>query len=218
MSFIDPISSEAFSSFGGQGPLSDEMLSRSIGPGIGASIPGGGAAAAGGMGSMLAPLSMASTALGAVGTMVQGVMGFVGGQQQAKQAQQAAARASLVSGVNTQEALLRGGSTLGQAATIAAASGGGLGGSTTGVLNQIAGKTYFNARMAAYKGITEAESDEYMAKVDKDNAINSLISGFGGAAAQGVAGGLKENFRQSILQSKAAQTGEIGPYETGQLF
>ena len=42
----------------------------------------------------------------------------------------------------------------------------------------------FNARAAAYRGATEADADEYQAKVDKDNAINALIGGFTGAVGQ----------------------------------
>jgi hypothetical protein len=187
---------------------------------VGALAPGitdaglGAAGAAGGMAGfagMLGPLSMMSTGIGAAGAAIQGIMGFVGGQQQAKAAQLAARQASLTAGVNTQESLVQGATTEGRAATLAAASGGGLGGTTAGVLNQIAERGQFNARAAAYRGATQVENDEYMAKVDKDNAINSLISGFSGAAGQAVAGGLTQNFRQSLLQSKAYQSGDIEP-------
>lgn len=175
-----------------------------------AGMPGAGGAAGGasGFANMLGPLSMASTVASAASSAIQGVMGFVGGQQQAKQAEMAAKLASQQGGVQTQERLLQGGATLGRAETLAAASGGGLGGTTTGVLNQIAEHTMFNARGAAYRGATEALNDQYMAKVDKDNAINSLISGFTGAAGQAVAGGLKEQFRNNLLSSQAAKTGE----------
>ena len=175
---------------------------------------GAAAGAAGGLAGfagMLGPLSMASTGLGAAGAALQGIMGFAAGQQQARLAKQAAAQASLQGGVQTQEALLQGGATVGRAATLAAASGGGLGGTTAGVLNQIASRGMFNARAAAYRGATQAENDEYMAKVDKDNAVNSLIGGFTGAAGQAVSGALTQGFRQSLLQSKAYQAGDIEP-------
>jgi hypothetical protein len=218
MSFIDPVMSEAF-----QGQNSAQWLAgggpsaTSIVPSVGqldAPVSMGGASA----GNMLGPLSMASTAMGAIGPMIQGIMGFVGGQQQAKQAKAAAAQASLQAGSNVQEGLIRSASTVGRAATLAAASGGGLGGSTTGVINQLAERGMFNARVAAYKGATQADADLYMAKVDKDNATNSLIQGFGGSATAAVAGGLKQNFRDSILQSKAYQSGAIDPYAASQLF
>jgi hypothetical protein len=195
MSFIEPAMTMA----------STAALGSDIGPGIGTGADIG--SAAGGAGNMLGPLSMASTGMGMVGQMIQGVMGFVGGQQQAKQAAAAAVQASQESGVQVAERLAQGGQTLGRAATLAAASGGGLGGTTAGILNQIAEHTMFNARGAAYRGATEVDKDRYMASVDKDNAINSLIQGFGGAAAQGVAGGLQQNFRQQLLQSQEFKAG-----------
>jgi hypothetical protein len=167
-----------------------------------AGMGGGGGAAASGFAGMLGPLGMASPIISGISSAIGGIASFIGDQQQAKQAQKAAAQASILGGINTQEALLHGMATTGRAATLAAASGGGLGGTSAGVLNQIAERGQFNARAAAYRGATQAETDLYMAKVDKDNAINSLISGFSGAAGQAVAGGLKENFRQQLLNAK----------------
>jgi hypothetical protein len=195
MSFIEPAMTMAATA----------GMGSDIGAGIGTGADIG--SAAGGVGNMLGPLSMASTAMGAAGSVVQGVMGFVGGMQQAKQAQKAAALASIEGGIQTQERLLQGGQTLGRAATLAAASGGGLGGTTAGILNQIAEHTMFNARGAAYRGATEADKDLYMSKVDKDNAINSLIGGVTGGATQAVAGGLQQNFRQQLLQSQEFKAG-----------
>jgi hypothetical protein len=182
-----------------------------------AGMSGGGAAAgaAGGMAGfagMLGPLGMASPIISGVASAIGGITSFVSENQQAKQAELAARQASITGGINTQEALLHGMAATGRAATLAAASGGGLGGTTAGVLNQIAERGQFNARAAAYRGATQAETDEYMAKVDKDNAMNSLISGFTGAAGQAVAGGLKQGFREKLLSSKAYQAGEIDPY------
>jgi hypothetical protein len=173
---------------------------------------GGAGGAAGGIAGMLGPLSIAGPIVSAASSAIQGITGFISGQQQAKAAEAKATQDAQQAGVNTQERLLQGGATLGRAATLAAASGGGLGGSTAGVLNQIAERGMFNARAAAYKGITDVDADRYMASVDKDNAVNSLIGGFTGAVGQGVAGALKSSFRQSILSSKAYQSGDIDSY------
>lgn len=171
-----------------------------------------GALGGGALTSMLGPMMGLSTGLGMAGSLFQGIMGFSAGMQQARAAKLAAAQASLQGGVAAQERLIQGNEAVGRAATLAAMSGGGLGGSTAGVLNQLAERTMFNARGAAYRGATEALNDEYMAKVDKDNAINSMISGGLGAASQGVSGTMQQQFRQSILSSTAAKTGEGSDY------
>jgi hypothetical protein len=169
---------------------------------------GGGA---GGLASMLGPLSIASPLISAGSSAIQGIMGFVSGQQQAKQAAAAAIQASRTGGINADERLQQGGQIVGRAATLAASSGGGLGGTTAGVLNHLAETSMFNARAMAYRGATEADADTYQSSIDKDNAMNSLIGGFTGAAGQAVTGALKAGFRQQILSSKAYQTGEIDP-------
>jgi hypothetical protein len=169
--------------------------------GIGGAASGAAGGAAGFAG-MLGPLGMASTALGAVSSAIGGITSFVSGEQQAKEAQKAAQQASITGGISAQEALLHGMATTGRAATLAAASGGGLGGTTAGVLNQLAERSMFNARAASYRGATQADADRYMASVDKDNAINALIGGFTGAAGQAVGGALKQSFRQNLLNAK----------------
>jgi hypothetical protein len=198
-------------------PALDAGAAAGFGYGGAPGPPAGAGAALGGFAKMLQPLSFLSTGLGVAGSLIGGLTGFASSMQQARQAQAAAKQARQVSGVNTQEALLQGGQTLGRAATLAASSGGGLGGTTTGVLNQIAGRTYFNARMAAYRGITQSESDEYMAKVDKNNAINNLIGGFVGAGGIGAGGALRAGFRSSILGSAAYKAGEVDPLAASQL-
>lgn len=199
MSFIDAASI-----------LNPELAGAPNIPAFGAGAAGAGGGMAGFAG-MLGPLGMAAPIISGISSAIGGITSFVSGEQQAKMAEKAAAVASLQGGVNAQEALLQTGSTVGRAATLAAASGGGLGGTTAGVLNQIAERGMFNARAAAYRGATQADTDRYMASVDKDNAVNSLISGFTGAAGQAVAGGLKQSFRESLLSSKAYQAGEIDP-------
>ena len=206
MSFLDFAGAPDLSGFGAPGADVGAISGAAAG-GLGGAA--GAAGAGGGFASMLAPLSIGSTIASAGASALQGVMGFIGGQRQAKAAQQAAVQASEQGGIAADERLLQGDATLGRAATLAAASGGGMGGSTTGILNQIAERSMFNARGAAYRGATEALNDRYMASIDKDNAINSLISGFTGAAGQGIAGGLKESFRQSLLTSQGQKTGEV---------
>ena len=188
----------------------------SFAPGLG-DVFGGAGGAASGISKLLGPLSIAAPIVGAAASAFQGITGFISGQQQAKQAQLAAQQASITGGINTQERLLQGMSQTGRAATLAASSGGGLGGSATGVINQIAERGMFNARAAAYRGATEADSDRYQSSVDKDNAINSLIGGAIGAAGQGVGGALKASFRNTILGSAAYKAGEIEPYSASML-
>lgn len=177
----------------------------------------GGAAGGSALSSFAGMLNPISVATQAISTMIGGITGFAAENQKAKLAQQAAQQARTIGGINTQEALLQANAATARGATLAAASGGGLGGTTAGVLNQIAERGMFNARAAAYRGASQAEVDEYTAKVDKDDAINSLISGFAGSAAQAAAGATTAGLRQSIEQSKAALQGDIDPYSLAAL-
>ena len=167
-----------------------------------------------GFAGMLNPISVA---VQGISSLVGGITGFFAGNQQAKQAEAAAGQARTIGGINTQEALLQANAATARGATLAASSGGGLGGTTAGVLNQIAERGMFNARAAAYRGASQAEVDEYTAKVDKDNAINSLIGGLTGGVGQALSGALTANFRQGIEQSKAALQGDIDPYSLAAL-
>jgi hypothetical protein len=200
MNFIDPGALSTLST----APLADAGS-------LAAGAAGAGASALGPIASFANMLGPIGTAVQAVTGAVQGISQFASGMAQARQAKAAATQAEIMGGLAADRANLQGGAVAARAATLAAAQGGGLGGTTAGVLGQVAQRGYYAARMAAYRGVSQADADLYMSKIDKDNAINSLIGGFTGAGGQLVAGTLKDKFRQSILANKDVIAGGIDP-------
>lgn len=165
----------------------------------------------GAMGGLMSGLSMASTGLGVLGNVFQGVMSLTSGLQQQKQEQAAATQAKQLGGVNANVALLQGDETAARGATQAAANGGTIGGTSLGVIQQASNAAMFNARTAAYRGLSQANADIYQGEVDRDNGINGLLGGLVGAAGTGVSGAANLGFRQGILSSAAGRSGLIDP-------
>ncbi|HEV2530956.1 hypothetical protein [Phenylobacterium sp.] len=135
--------------------------------------------------------------ISAVGSLFKGLTGFFGGNTRAKAEQAAAQQAGQEAGVATSQALQQGESAAADAAVQGAANGGGLVGSTLGVIQDVANRSMFNARAAAYRGLTEERAHLYQAGVAKTQGLQDLI-GSGIQAAGSLAGG----FARSSLLAK----------------
>ena len=140
--------------------------------------------------------------ISAAGKLFSGLSGLFGGNSKAKQEEYAAQQARDEAGVAPSQALAQGDAVASRAATQAAANGGGLVGSSIGVIQDLSQKAMFNARSAVYRGETEARAHLYQAKVAKAEGLQSLIGGVLGAAAS-VAGGVGQ------AQQAGAQLGDM---------
>jgi hypothetical protein len=160
-------------------------------------------------------LMMAATGVQALGSIFQGIMGQRSGIEQMRAEQHNAQQAMAESGVQADLALRQGDQAAATGAVRAAANsgGGGISSTAVGVINEASSNAYFNARGAAYKGITTADADYYQGNIDRANGNNALISGVIGAAGDIIGGSAQAGFRQSILNSRSAQMGDVSPYE-----
>lgn len=112
----------------------------------------------------------------ALGQLFSGVSDFFASRNKAKAYEYQAQQASSESGVAASQALTQGDIVAARAATQAAANGGGLVGSSIGVISYLGQQAMFNARAAAYKGTTEASADRYKARLARRAGVISLIS------------------------------------------
>ncbi len=145
------------------------------------------------------PLTI-SAGISALGGLFKGVTSLFGGNAEAKAQEAAADQAKREAGVASSVALQKGDAALAQAAIHGAAAGGGFAGSTLGVLRSLGQQSYFNARSAVYRGMQEAQSDLYQAKVSKAQGLSSLVG-----SAFGAVGTLAGGFAQSAAQAKQDQ-------------
>lgn len=156
-----------------------------------------------------------SAGLQGVGNLFSGIMGFFSGNAQADAEKQAARQALAESSIQGQEAIEGGAQTAARAAVGAAANGGGLVGSSLGIVRQLGDQAMFNARARIYTGQTQARNDMYAANVAKMNATNSLIGG-GVGAASSAAGGWAANMYDNQYMSRLGQLrhdGADSPYD-----
>jgi hypothetical protein len=131
--------------------------------------------------------------ISAIGSLFKGVTGFLGGNRQASAERRAAEQAEAEGGVAAQQAVAQGDQVAAQGAVNAAANGGGFTGSALASISQLSQQALFNARAAAYRGVTEAQSHLYQAKVAKQQGLQDLVGGaidagaslYGGVARSG---------------------------------
>ena len=142
-------------------------------------------------------ISDISSGMGVLGAVLGGVSGFFSDQAKAKEDENNAITAGRQAGVNSQLALMLGNATAATAATRAAANGGGLVGSSMGIISNLGAQALFNARQAAYRGQTEQQNDLYAAKVARYDAVAGLV-GAGVNVAKSVVGG----FANAALESQ----------------
>ena len=129
------------------------------------------------------PFTLASGIADSVGGLFKGIMGFNAGNTQAKALRFAAQQAEDEAGQAASQQVEQGNALAASAAVQGAANGGGLVGSTLGVVQGIANRSMFNARAAAYRGRTQAQADLYKAQVVKADAMNQLIGGVVGSVS-----------------------------------
>lgn len=129
-------------------------------------------------------MTPATDALGIVGTLFKGVASFIGAGKRAQAERNAAEQAENEAGVAAQLQLGQGDQIAAQAAVQGAANGGGLVGSTIGVISSLSQQAVFNARAAAYKGQSEARAHIYKAGVATASGNVALINAGVEAATQ----------------------------------
>lgn len=126
---------------------------------------------------------LASAGISAIGKVLGGVGGYSAGKAQATALRAGADQARAEAGIEAQLGLEDADRTEGRAATLAAASGGGLTGSALDVLDDLERQSQFRAKAAIYRGEMEARSREYEARVAKRQGAVSLVTGITGAGA-----------------------------------
>ncbi len=135
----------------------------------------------------------------ALGNLFGGLSASNADKEKAQVDENNAIQARQVAGINAQLALERGDQVAAHGAVQAAANGGGLVGSSMGVIQQASNMAMYNARAASYRGISEGQADEYAAKVEKANATNALIGGFLGAAGSAGSDVAMDQYRGQYL-------------------
>lgn len=147
------------------------------------------------------PLTLASGVASAFGGLFKGIMGFGAGNAQAQAERNAALGAEQQGGAAASEQVEEGNAQAATGAVTAAANGGGFVGSSLGVIQNIANRSMFNARTAAYRGRQQAVNDMYDASVSQANATNSLIGGVVGGSSSLLGGMAKAS---AVSQQLAA--------------
>ncbi|WP_174301164.1 hypothetical protein [Caulobacter sp. S45] len=122
------------------------------------------------------PMELAG-GLSAVGSLFSGATGFFDGQRALQVAKQNYRMELNQSGVAAQEAIGQGDRVEAKAATEAAANGGGLVGSSMGVIQDLSNQSMFNARSVIYRGQTQAAADLYQGEVAKVQGERAAITG-----------------------------------------
>lgn len=137
----------------------------------------------------------------AIGNLFSGLFGASAARSRAKAEEAAAHQALAEAGVQSQNAILHGDAVEANAATQVAANGGGFVGSSMGVIDQLARQSMFNARVANYRGQTEAQAHMYNAKVDKQDATNQMIGAALSTVAPIVSGAVEKSSQTRAMNS-----------------
>lgn len=156
------------------------------------------------------PITIAAAA-SAIASLFSGVSSFLGSKGAARAEEAAARQSSREAGVEANMALAQGDAVAASAATQVAANGGGLGGSSLAVIDQLSSQAMFNARRAIYGGVTEANAHLYNAKVAKKNGKLALIGSVFGAAGQGLAAGASASNSQAAATMLSRTSGGADP-------
>lgn len=145
---------------------------------------------------------MAGGGLAAIGELITGFGAYYASKAQAKALRAGEQMAKQEAGVASNIALEEGDRVQARAATLAAASGGGLTGSAMGVLDDLGRQSMYRARQAVYEGVTEAQRLNFQSRVAKKQGQIALVTSIFKAAATfaGDAG-------TSAQQAQAAQGG-----------
>ena len=126
--------------------------------------------------------------LSSMGNLLGGVTNYFSEMAQAKQDENNGLVTSENAGINSSIQLQQGNAVAAEAATRAAANGGGLVGSSMGIITNLATQAMYNARQTIYRGAVTNQQALYEAKVARANAILGLVGG-GIKAATSMVGG-----------------------------
>lgn len=149
-----------------------------------------------------------SAGIAGLGSLLSGVSGFVNATAQQKALDNAGRQALAEAGVEAQQRLQEGDAVAASAAVQAAANGGGFVGSTLGVLQGLSQKAMFNARAAAYAGITRNQDLRYEGELARAQGSQGLLKGVVGAGAAAFGG-----FAGAAARTRAASM--FAPNPTG---
>lgn len=143
-----------------------------------------------------AAIAAASVGLSVLGHLFGASTAKKQARAKANQLMEAAQQSKAEAGAAAQVQLEQGDRLAARGATLAAASGGGTGGSALGVLDDVTRQSIYNARVSLYKGSTQAHTYNLEAKQALDagraqqigeliGAGTSLLAGFGKMAEAG---------------------------------
>lgn len=148
--------------------------------------------------------------ISAIGGLFKGLTSLFSGEAQKKAADNAATQHLQEAGVGVQESLQEGDQVAARGATQAAANGGGIVGSSLGVISQISQAAMFNARAQAYRGRTQAQADVYQGKVAMAQGIQGLVGGVVSSASSLVGGFQQDALFKQMQQITSASKGDMG--------
>lgn len=153
---------------------------------------------------MVAPLLLAAAGIGAVKSLVGGITGNSAARARGRALDAAARQARAESGVAAQMGMEDDARMMARAETMAAAGGGGFGGSTLNVLDDLARQSVFKARSTIYRAEREASNSEYEAKVSRRDGRNAMIGGVLSAAGSALTAFLPAPIATASLLGGAA--------------
>jgi hypothetical protein len=160
----------------------------------------------GGFGSMGFPLA---GGLSALGSLFSGITTWVSDGRKATALDHAALQSSEEAGVNAQEQLQQGDATAAEGAVRAAANGGGMTGSSMGVIANLSNEAMFNARTQIYRGNVERQNDLYEAGTERAAGTDALIGagiGAGSSLVGGMMQGAQYTQQQQLLNQARGET------------
>lgn len=153
---------------------------------------------------MVAPLFLAAAGIGAVKSLVGGITGRSAARARGRALDAAARQARAEGGVAAQMGMEDDARLMARAETMAAAGGGGFGGSTLNVLDDLARQSMFKARSTIYRAEREASNSEYEAKVSRKDGTNAMIGGVLGAASSALTAFMPAPIAKASLLAGAA--------------
>ena len=146
--------------------------------------------------------------ISALGKLLGGITGMFSSKAEAAVHERNALMASQQAGVNSEIAYQQGEGVAAEGAVRAAANGGGLVGSSLGVITNLSQQAMFNARAQIYRGQVASQGELYQAAVAKNQGQRALIGGVVGAASSVAGGFLQSSIESRYITAQNASHGE----------
>ena len=146
--------------------------------------------------------------IGAVGKLLGGITGLFGGNAQAALHNRNALMDAQQAGVDSSISWQQGEGVAAEGAVRAAANGGGLVGSSMGVITNLSQQAMYNARAQIYRGQVASQGELYQAAVAKNQGQRALIGGVVGAASSVAGGFLQSSIESRYITAQNASHGE----------